>query len=67
MKNAETAHAEQKAKPVAHLRMLAKLVTAGLLRPVGGHHEITDAGHEWARALIAELPTTSTFEGNGYD
>jgi hypothetical protein len=48
-RNTSTTHA----KPAAHLRMLEALVAKGLIEPVGELHEITDAGHEWARALIA--------------
>jgi hypothetical protein len=40
-------------KPAAHLRMIEALVAKGLLKPSGELHEITDAGHEWTRALIA--------------
>lgn len=42
-------HAEE----VATVRRDDQLVADGLLKKVGDTHEITEAGHEWTRALIA--------------
>lgn len=53
-----------KSAPAAHIKMLKGLVKDGLLKVVGDSHEMTDAGHDYTRALISARLNPPTSEGN---